>query len=520
MLTNTVVITIDVALLVVTALLLLLSISRNRRQSGTVSYITLCTLAFFWVLSDVFYHASTSEKRATFYMDIQAALGAFVVAFLLVFILRYYQIDKRVGLTPALFCVMPAVTAVLVLTDPWYGLFYKRFQIIRLVPLVRAIKIPGIWFWINAIYGYLVFLAAALLLVYQVFHLPKIYRQPAVLMLGGTGLAGVFIALANTLWQNTGFDATFLGTVLMLILFYAGMVRGEKSDFLVLAHHEIFHSMEDRIFILNRLRRVIDANRAARDWMQQLAVEEEAPLLEDVVAHLTAADFIPQAMGGDNFRVYLTYQPQLAVYQMREQTVTGRRGEPVGIFVTFTDVTRYRLLMDKLEQTMGIDPLTGLGNRHRYLQAITELDQPDLLPLAVVVGDVNGLKTVNDTYGHLAGDRLLQICGRAMEHASPAAGRVFRIGGDEFVCLLPQSDEDAAREYLARLEEALAASDPGLLPAVSMALGVSVKTRPEEEYSDIFRRADQTMYRKKEYDRRTGPPDRRTGPPDRRNGPD
>ena len=104
-----------------------------------------------------------------------------------------------------------------------------------------------------------------------------------------------------------------------------------------------------------------------------------------------------------------------------------------------------------LEAAATIDALTGLHNRYAFHTVIADLRRHRTLDGAVVVLDLNGLKRINDTFGHYAGDRALQNVARRLQEMVRASDYVFRWGGDEFVLLLFDVDTDVARDRLARM---------------------------------------------------------------------
>lgn len=518
--TNSTIILIDAVLLIVAAAVLLLAVTRNRRQNGIGLYIALCAIVAAWTLCDLMGHSSNRAARTELYYGLRTALAAFSSVVLLIFVLRYCRMDRHLGPVRPMLCVIPAITALLSLTGGLHSLMWEQFLVVRLVPLLRIVRTPGPWYWVHVFYSYLVFVATFVILLYRNRQMPRDYRRPTYHMALGVVCALALNILGATVWDDAGPDATLAGAVIVLLFVYSAVSGGDQADFLVLARQEIFEYIEDKIFILGTDRRVMDANEAGRRWLEELGVVGETPAFSDVTGHLTVADFVPQQgeMLPEGLSVYISPAPLPSVYQMREQTVFGVDGESLGLFITFTDVTRYRMLIDRMEQAMGIDPLTGLGNRYRYESRREELDLPEFLPLAVVVGDVNGLKMINDNLGHQQGDKLLQACARVLESVCGSRGQVFRIGGDEFVCLMPKTGRHTAQTLVEELEEATASIDHLAFQA-SVAFGVGVKEKAEQDFSEVFHSADFAMYQSKRKDRRRGPPDRRVGPHDRREPP-
>ena len=155
----------------------------------------------------------------------------------------------------------------------------------------------------------------------------------------------------------------------------------------------------------------------------------------------------------------------------------------------------------KVFQSMAnTDSMTGVRNKHAYMETETRLNdmirEGTLDKLAVVTCDINGLKYVNDTKGHAAGDQLIKdasalICD-LFKH-----GSVYRIGGDEFVVLLQGSGYDTREEAIADFNKQVEENIRN--DRVVVSIGCSTLQPDDGQLSDIFQRADQIMYdRKKE----------------------
>lgn len=165
------------------------------------------------------------------------------------------------------------------------------------------------------------------------------------------------------------------------------------------------------------------------------------------------------------------------------------------------DISGRRSSQDELLRMAHHDTLTGLPNRSRLH---TELDrllqQPGDAGVAVLFLDLDRFKSVNDTYGHAAGDRVLVQVARALEGALRPGDLVARLGGDEFVVCCPGVvDLEHARVLVARLAEAL--SPALLLEGADVGLDVSIGVSlsgGEQDASAVLRRSDEAMYEVKQ----------------------
>ena len=142
------------------------------------------------------------------------------------------------------------------------------------------------------------------------------------------------------------------------------------------------------------------------------------------------------------------------------------------------------------------DQLTGLYNRRFYEEELNRMNFRSNMPLSLVIADVNGLKLTNDAFGHFAGDDLLKKFTSILNKELRAEDVAARIGGDEFVLLLPQTDSATVEVLVARIKERIrrSKSDYAIL---SVSFGWAVKETAEEEFAALFIQAEDNMYHTK-----------------------
>ena len=149
-----------------------------------------------------------------------------------------------------------------------------------------------------------------------------------------------------------------------------------------------------------------------------------------------------------------------------------------------------------------IDPLTGLFNRAALAQRFAELEHqarqtPDGATVGFLVGDLDHFKKINDEHGHVVGDAVLQNAAYSMRNALRAFDLVYRIGGEEFVVVLPGASMKKAREIAERLRQAVADSAPRGIP-VSISFGVASGTPGDLGFGTLYEQADRALYDAKE----------------------
>lgn len=167
-----------------------------------------------------------------------------------------------------------------------------------------------------------------------------------------------------------------------------------------------------------------------------------------------------------------------------------------GAVVTFMDITEKKLSEDRIKYLSYHDPVTGLYNQTFMFEETKRLDVERNLPFSIILADVNGLKLTNDIFGHDAGDLLLKKIANAISRSCRADDIVARVGGDEFIILLPNTTTSDAEKILHRIKEEVVKEDYNVVKG-SVALGLSTKTNIEEDIKEIFREAEDRMYKNK-----------------------
>lgn len=171
-------------------------------------------------------------------------------------------------------------------------------------------------------------------------------------------------------------------------------------------------------------------------------------------------------------------------------------GETTGVVVVFRDCTEKMERQREIEFLSYHDQLTGVFNRRFFDEELKRLDVPRNLPLSLVMIDVNGLKLFNDVFGHKAGDMLLKRVAVVLQREMRGDDIIARIGGDEFVILLPRTDSESVWPMMERILDAMESEYVEDLP-VSVSWGCGTKTCEDESAEKIFEIAEDNMYRNK-----------------------
>lgn len=167
-----------------------------------------------------------------------------------------------------------------------------------------------------------------------------------------------------------------------------------------------------------------------------------------------------------------------------------------GVVLVFRDFTDKKEKQEKIRYLSHHDQLTTLFNRHYLEEQLNMLDMNEYLPLTIVMADVNGLKLTNDAFGHKAGDELLQKVATILKQECRADDIVARVGGDEFVLLLPRTTNSKTEKIVHRINQRIQQENINNI-IISVSFGWDTKVAHDQNISEVLTRAEEHMYRKK-----------------------
>jgi diguanylate cyclase (GGDEF)-like protein len=169
-------------------------------------------------------------------------------------------------------------------------------------------------------------------------------------------------------------------------------------------------------------------------------------------------------------------------------------GGPSRLISAF-DLTERKRVEAKALLLAITDPLTGLGNYRRLLDALhaeIERSERTLRPFAVLLLDLDGLKKINDRYGHPVGSQALSRIGDVLRLSCRSIDTAARYGGDEFAVVLPETGAAAAGFVASRIHELIAQTTEQ--PTLSVSIGAAIYPSDGKTIQDLLQKADRELY--------------------------
>ena len=168
----------------------------------------------------------------------------------------------------------------------------------------------------------------------------------------------------------------------------------------------------------------------------------------------------------------------------------------IGLTCFVLNITALKRAQERNQYLSYHDTLTGLYNRRYYEESLYRIDKAVNLPISIIIGDLNGLKLVNDAFGHQVGDELLKKAADALQSACRPEDILARWGGDEFIILLPKTDLQHTQEIVEKAKSMSGRMNVNSI-SVDISFGWATKTLPEDDIQSEIKNAEDFMYKNK-----------------------
>lgn len=259
------------------------------------------------------------------------------------------------------------------------------------------------------------------------------------------------------------------------------------------------------VFALDQQYRYIAFNQKHRDIMMQIwgqSIEIGTNMLEAIANREDldrAKSNFDRALSGESFSIVEEYGDEKLsrlYWQNYYSPIASQNGKIVGVTCFVLNITALKRAETQNQFLSYHDKLTGLYNRRFYEDALIRIDREENYPVSIIMGDVNGLKLVNDAFGHHVGDELLKLSAQAINNVCRAGDISARWGGDEFIILLPKTNEEAAEDFIAQVKKQCSNMQVDSV-YLDISFGRGIKHGSEESINTAIKNAEDTMYKQK-----------------------
>ncbi|MCH4887622.1 diguanylate cyclase [Acidaminobacter sp. JC074] len=217
--------------------------------------------------------------------------------------------------------------------------------------------------------------------------------------------------------------------------------------------------------------------------------------ISEILINDHAFDLLTDLSGNSSFDIEVRCKSK----QIKTLNISTNMIDTIGeeIEIVAVDVSEKKKDEQKIRYLSYHDKLTNVYNRAYFDDLIDKYDRNKRYPFSIVIGDINGLKDLNDHYGHKKGDMLIRHMADICVKSCRDGDYVCRIGGDEFAIVCPDTDEQAASSICERIRHLCSNTYVDYVGYPSIALGHATKSSDENSVDEIFKHADNNMYRNK-----------------------
>lgn len=479
----------------------LLVLQTRRSATGSFALICLLLALAWWDITYAFFWADTPAPYSFFWLDL-TYIGV-VTAPVVLFVFSLQITSRAKWLQSPLFALVylePILVLLALFTDSYHGLFFAG-QRAENNAFIRG---GGPVFWFNVAFSYSLILLATILLARTFLRSSGVYRRQIGMILFGLGVTWlnsmIFVVGITPL---PGADNTPFSFTVTALAFAYSLFRYRLLDIVPIARDVLIENMSDGVIVLDAHNRLVDINPAARRVLAPLKTLEIGSTLDDVFSDLP--EIAKKFYDINDTHVEIPVgDPPHSYYDLRISPLHNEGGSFIGRLVVWRDMTLLKKAQVELKEQVIRDPLTGVFNR-RYLTEMLEREfaraERSGFSISLAMIDIDHFKTVNDTYGHDAGDEILEGLAKILQGQTRGGDIVSRYGGEEFLVVLPGVTAEIAFHIAEKWRTSfLALMMPFDMPEIRASLSCGIAEYPIHGTApaDVISNADKAMYRAKQ----------------------
>ena len=480
------------------AILGILYIWIYRKGLQDIVGIGIMVLSIIWMTAFILEQSITANHLKVLFDKIQYTGSILIPVGLFFLSARYVNFNKIFKLKYiAIISAFPVVTLFLVLTNELHKLVWIDAKLVLFDSFSVIVKEYNTIYFIFVIYTGILILSGIIIILINTIKLfikpdgenrwKKFFLIPYISI-------PWLIILAKYLGFNPFpyIDETPIITVICTMVIIVVLNRTKIREIMPMAFKTIFNNMDDGLVLIDRKENILKLNPASQKIFHTSINKVAGKPVNYLLAGL---DENPNVFLG-NKDLEIENNRSQYFYNIRQTEIKSDRGRTLGKVIVLRDITKIRKAEENIRYLSFYDKLTGVYNRAFFDIELKRLDAERQMPLSLVIGDVNGLKIINDAFGHLYGDELLRKIADILKACFRKEDIVARWGGDEFSVLLPNTSYSTTTKIVDRVhKKCIECSTDKML--ISISTGVATKENTNENIEELLKEAEDKMYRYK-----------------------
>lgn len=382
---------------------------------------------------------------------------AYIPLFSILFAVQYTGSQRWLP-KPVIGCMVLLSTTTLLLdwTNSYHRLYYPNMRLDRHGSLTTIFFEKSTWYGIQLAYLHGCVLVSNILLLKKWLHSPRFFRQQSATVFMASLIP--WLACFVYVFEASPFNLDLSPFALILTgsLLALGLFRYQILDITPVARDRIFETMKEGVLVFDHQNRLIDFNPAASSILPDLSSSQIGMKVESLfVPYPSLRQQIESTDSSmESIELNIKTDSDCRYYQSRLTPIVHRTGKQMGKMIVLNDITQHVDLLEKINRIAATDELTGIYNRRYFMRlAQEELYRADRYgrPVSLIIWDMDHFKQINDTYGHIIGDRVLQTAVNICRDFLRESDILGRFGGEEFIILLPETPPTMALDIADRL---------------------------------------------------------------------
>jgi diguanylate cyclase (GGDEF)-like protein len=471
--------------------------SRRRASEATIISLLMASAAMycFGYAGEV---AQTNLADAISWLHVEY-LGIPWIPFLLVLLIRKHNHLRSWNW---LLLVIPVMTFVAQETTPLHGLFDRSAQMVRREPFWIISVDRGPIAWLFLAYTYAALLYGAWIYIFRFRISSRFFRKQSLLFVTSflPPLAGNFLYVCG--WSPWGLDLAPVMMSITAVMGYIAVFRLEFFDLVPMARSLVFHNMRDAALVTDMHHLLVDFNPAARMLLPSLNRNNVG---DDILTAFPESLYLQKVFSDPRHsqRIELSVGDEQQHFEARVLPLFMEKHQ-AGWAVILANITTQVRLMYELQHEAETDKLTGAANRRCFTTAIERENARSVrygTIFSVLILDIDRFKSINDHFGHSAGDCVLATITSRIVSCLRQTDLSCRYGGDEFAILLPETGAANALEVAERIRCTIGDNPVEVKDRrirVSTSIGIATyKPTQTVDWEELLNEADQALYRAK-----------------------
>jgi diguanylate cyclase (GGDEF)-like protein len=366
-----------------------------------------------------------------------------------------YTLKVRMALL--LFSV-PVVTFFMRLTNSWHHLFYTKWELRQVFGYSSLYMERGFWYYVNISYTILCLILTVI--IYFIGYLKNRvgYTKPHLFVfLFASLLPLISIVLLIVAFEEWSIDYSALIMPVSLLIISYGILKYDFLEIRTLAREAIFENNFAGMVVLGPGKRIIDYNKAAEKFFEAINISLKNYPIEHVLNREPMLLEIFESEGSHDLSLVIDGEEHF--FEIDAVPLGDSQNGNTRILKSIRDVTEERKIQEKLKFLATTDSLSGLYNRAEFMNlAHREFAwaKKNNEELSLLIMDLDNFKTINDTFGHAAGDEMIREMGSIIKTSFRKTDIAGRIGGEEFAVVLKNASLNEAKMKAEQLRETVA----------------------------------------------------------------